>query len=250
MVRAIAARELKTLFLSPLAWAVLAVVQLVLAYLFLSQLDRFMLVAPQLAGMEAAPGVTAIVVGPLLGDAAMLLLMVTPLLTMRLLSEERRARTLPLLLSAPVSMTEIVLGKFAGMVGFLLLMVALIALMPLSLLLGGALDFGMLGAGLLGLALTVTAFAAAGLFFSSLTSQPVVAAVSTFGLLLVLWILDWVGGAQQGTTALVGELSLLRHYQPLLKGVFSSADVAYFVLFIALFLGLAVRRLDAERLQH
>ncbi len=250
MVWALAVRELKGLFLSPLAWSVLAVVQFILAYLFLAQLDRYMMFAGQLAGMEGAPGVTGIVVAPVLGDAAMVLLMVTPLLTMRLVAEERRARTLPLLLSAPLSMTEIVLGKYLGILGFMLVMLALAALMALSLLAGGTLDFGMLAAGLLGLGLTLAAFAAAGLFLSSLTAQPVVAAVSTFGLLLLVWILDWAGTSREGAGDLFAQLSLLRHYEPLLQGVFSTTDVAYYVLFIALFLGLAVRRMDAYRLQH
>jgi len=75
------------------------------------------------------------------------------------------------------------------------------------------------------------------------------AAVSTFGLLLLLWILDWAGGsAGESSGPLLRELSMLNRYQPLLKGVFSTADVAYFALFIALFLGLSIRRLDAERL--
>lgn len=250
MVWVIAGRELKSLFLSPLAWSILAVVQFILAYLFLARLDRYMLYQAQLAVMENAPGVTDVVAAPLMEDAAVVLLLVTPLLTMRLISEERRARTLPLLLSAPVSMTEIVLGKYLGMLGFLVVMLGMIALMPLSLLAGGTLDFGMLASGLLGLALVLGAFAAGGLFFSSLTAQPVVAAVSTFGLLLLLWIIDWAGSSREGVGDLFAQLSLLRHYEALLKGVFSTKDVAYYLLFIAAFLGLAVRRLDADRLQH
>jgi ABC-2 type transport system permease protein len=125
----------------------------------------------------------------------------------------------------------------------------LTASMPASLLLGAQLDLGLLAAGMLGLWLLLGSFAALGLFISTLTSHPMTAAVSTFGLLLLLWILDWAGGsAGESSGPLLRELSMLNRYQPLLKGVFSTADVAYFLLFIVLFLGLSIRRLDAERL--
>jgi len=248
MVWVIASRELKSLFLSPLAWTVLGVVMLVLGYLFLAQLDHYMQLAAQLALLENAPGVTDFVVAPVIGDAAVVLLLASPLVTMRLIAEERRARTLPLLYSAPVGMTEIVVGKYLGVMGFMLALVGLIALMPLSLLAGGTLDFGKLAAGLLGLTLVLGAFAAAGLFMSSLTAQPVVAAVSTFGLLLLVWIIDWAGASREGLGDTLARLSLLRHYEGFIKGVVSTADLAYYLLFIVFFLGLTVRRLDAERM--
>ncbi len=173
-----------------------------------------------------------------------------PLLTMRLVSEEHRNRTLSLLLSAPVSMTEIILGKYLGILLFLLVMLGMLALMPLSLLVGGSLDFGKLGAGLLGLGLLLAAFAAAGLFMSTLTTQPTVAAISTFGLLLLLWIIDWTSGARAEVSGILNYMSLTRHYEPMLKGMINSVDIAYYLLFIITFLVLSVRRLDAERLQH
>jgi len=251
VILTIAARELRSLFLSPLAWSILAVSQLILAYVFLIQLELYLQWQPRLAGIDGAPGLTEIVVTPLFRTAAVVLLLVAPLLTMRLVSEERRAGTLPLLLSAPVSMTEIVLGKYAGVTAFLTCLLGLIALMPLSLLVGGTLDFGLFAAGLLGLFLVLASFAAAGLFLSTLTDQPTVAAVSTFGLLLFLWILDWASGTRtQDTSEVLGYLSLLTHYDALLKGVFDTQDVAYYLLFITTFLVLSIRRLDADRLQE
>ena len=251
MVFTLAAHELRRLFLSPLAWSVLAVMQFILAWMFLAQVELFMQWQPRLEGLESPRGVTDIVAAPLLGNAGVLLLLVVPLLTMRLISDERRGQTLSLLLSAPVSMTEIVLGKYLGLLAFLLFMLCLLAAMPLSLLLGTRLDLGTLAAGLLGLTLLVASFAALGLFMSALSAQPTVAAVSTFGALLLLWILDWAGamaGAQSG--GLFGKLSILRHYEALLEGAFDSADVAYYLLFILTFLVLSVRRLDADRLQR
>ncbi len=251
MILTIAGRELRSLFLSPLAWSVLAVVQLILAYVFLIQVELFLQWQPRLAAMEGAPGATDIIVAPLFRTAAIVLLLVVPLLTMRLVSEERRGRTLALLLSAPVSMTQIVLGKYLGVMGFLAVLLGLTILMPLSLVAGGGLDWGLLASGAVGLALVVAAFAAAGLFLSTLTDQPTVAGVSTFGLLLLLWILDWAGGTgNEAATEAFTYLSLLTHYDALLKGVFDSQDVLYYVLFSVTFLVLGIRRLDAERLQE
>ncbi len=250
MVTVIAGRELKSLFLSPLAWTILAVVQFILAWLFLAQLETFTLLAPQLAMMEGAPGVTDVVVAPVFGNAGVIMLLVAPLITMRVLAEERRARTLSLLISAPVSMTEIVLGKYLGVLAFFLIMLAITALMPLSLALGTELDYGKLAAGLLGLALLLAAFTAAGVFMSSLTEQPTVAAIGGFGLLLFVWIIDWAGGSSGKAGSVLSELSMLRHYEPLLKGLFDTSDLAYYLLFIVTFLVLAILRMDADRLPH
>ena len=165
---------------------------------------------------------------------------------MRLVTEERRNKTLPLLFSAPLSMTEIVLCKFLGLYSFLLIQLLLIVLMPLSLLAGGGLDFGLLAAGMLGLALLFGGFAAVGLFMSTLTQHQTIAAVGTFGILLIFWLLDWARTGAGG--GVLPYLSLLNHTEPFLKGVFDTRDVAYHLLFIATFLTLSVRRLDMDRL--
>ena len=247
MIFTLAAKELRSLFLSPLGWTVLAVIQIILGYLFLSRVDVFLQVQPSLAGKPNAPGLGDVVVAQLFGSAAVVLLLVVPLLTMRLISEERRGQTLSLLFTAPISMTQIIMGKYLGVLGFLLMVIVLLALMPLSLLLGGHLDFGQFAAGLLGLTLLTASFAAAGLFMSTLTAQPTIAAIASFGLLLLLWLLDWAGSDGGG---LFSYLSLVRHYEALLRGVFNSSDILYYLLFITTFLVLAIRRLDADRLQH
>jgi len=243
MILAIAGRELRSLFLSFMAWAILAVVAGLLGYLFLLQLDFYITNQPQLLGINDPPGVTEVVVGSLFGNAAIVLLLVVPLVTMRTFTEERRSGTLALLYSAPVSMTEIVLGKYLGVLAFLGLVLLIIAAIPLALLSGGTLDFGLYGAGLLGLALLVASFAAVGVFMSSLTHYPAVAAVATFGILLLSWVLA-LGGADSA----IAYLSLLRHYEPFLRGVFDSGDAAFHVLLIVAFMVLTVRRLDADRL--
>lgn len=247
MIFTLAARELYNLFISPLAWAILAVVQLIIGFMFLSQLETFLQWQAQIAMLEDAPSITEVIVTPVFGNAAIILLLVAPLLTMRLISEERRNQTLPLLFSAPISMSEIVLGKFVGILCFMLIMLALIALMPLSLLLGGELDLGVVASGLLGLTLLLASFSAIGLYISSLTNHPTVAAIITFGALLLLWIINWASASDPDS--LLAYLSLLKHLEPLLIGVFNSADISYFLLFICSFLILTIRRLDGDRLQ-
>jgi ABC-2 type transport system permease protein len=249
MILTIASREFKSLFLSPLAWTVLAVLQYILAYLFLTQVETFTLLQPKLAAIEGAPGLTDIVVTPLYGNAGLILLLVTPLLTMRLICEERRNKTLSLLLSAPISNVDIILGKYFGLLGLLLLAVLLITLMPLSLLAGGELDVGKVAANLLALVLLVTAFTATGLFMSTIAGHPTVAAMGTFGILLLLWILDWTSGMQDQRSELLVYLSILRHFQNIQSGLISSVDIGYFLLFTATFILLSIRSLDNERLQ-
>jgi len=249
MAFVIAGREFRTLFLSPLAWTILGVIQIILAYMFLAQLDYYLMVQARIAGMEEAPGITDLIVAPLFGNAGIILLLVTPLLTMRLISEERRNRTLSLLFTAPVSMSEIVLGKYLGVMGFLLVMVGMILLMPLSLLFGGGLDVGKLIACVMALTLLLAGFAAVGLYMSALAVQPTVAAIGTFGALLLLWIIDWSSHASGKSGGALEYLSLLRHYEGLLKGLITTTDLVYFVLFITTFLVLSVHRLDNDRLQ-
>ena len=166
MILTIATREFKSLFLSPLAWTVLAVLQTILAYIFLTQVETFNLLQPKLATIDGALGLADIVITPLYSNAGIILLLITPLLTMRLICEERRNKTLSLLLSAPVSNIDIILGKYLGLLGLLLLAVLMITLMPLSLLSGGVLDNGKLIANVLALLLLVTSFTATGLYMS------------------------------------------------------------------------------------
>jgi len=246
----LAKNELYRLFLSPLAWITLALTQLILAYLFLTNIDYFMQIQAKISVIPGAPGVTELIAIPLLGNAATLLLLITPLVTMRLIAEERRNESLPLLLSAPLSSSQIVFGKYFGIFGFFLTLLTLISLMPLSLSLGSQLDFKLLASGLLGLALLLASFSAIGLYLSSLTKQPTIAAMTTFASLFLLWIIDWAGNSQisEQSTGLFSWLSLLNHYQSLLQGNVNSSDIAYYLIVIATFLILTIRRLDSERL--
>lgn len=245
----IAVREFRSLFYSPLAWSILAICEFIVAYLFLGQVELFLQLQSQLSALQRSPGVTEFVAAPVFANSAVVLLLVVPLLTMRLISEERRGQTISLLFSAPVSMLDIVLGKFLGIMFFLLLLVALIVLMPLSLYLGSRLDIGLVSTALIGLVLMLASFAALGLYISTVFSQPTVAAVVTFGVLVLLWIIEWAGSFFENARPIFEYASLLNHYQSLLLGVFKLSDIAYYFLFIFFFLILSYRRLDADRLQ-
>jgi ABC-2 type transport system permease protein len=245
LVMTIARTEARRIFVSPLAWAVLAVMQLILGVFFALYLDAYQRGA---GGPDQYVGVADFVGGGLYGTANVILLLVIPLMTMRLFAEERKSGSLTLLLSSPASLIQIVLGKFVGLLSFILAAVALLALMLFTLRVGTHLDIGRICAGLLGLFLMAISFGAAGLFVSTLTREPVIAAVGAFGLLLLLWILQGVAQSVNISHAdAIGYLSPVGHFESLRRGVFNSADVIYYLLFVALFLWLSVLRLDMER---
>jgi ABC-2 type transport system permease protein len=246
MIGALAMKELRVLFASPLAWVVLAFVQAIAALFFLVLLQRYQLEQPQLAFVPGVGGFTERIAAPVFGTVGFVLLMVVPLLTMRLVAEERRSQTLPFLMSAPISITQIVLGKFLAVVAFLLLLTGLLVLMALSLYLGGKLDLGLVAANALGLMLLTGAFASAGLWVSCLTAQPLVAVVGTYMLLLVMWLVN-IGS--EDPASFLHALSLIRHFDSFGRGVLVLADAAYYAIIIMLFLLLSIRRLDADRLR-
>lgn len=240
----IARVEWRRIFLSPLAWAVLAIVQFIVGFVFINLLLQYANEAAQ--GTDL--GVSDVVAGSLYGFSTILLLLIMPLMTMRLFAEERKTGAITLLFSAPVSLTEIVLGKFLGVLGFIAVVIVLMALMPLSLAWSTNMDWGRVAAGLLGLFLLMMSFGAVGLFVSSCTREPTIAAVGSFGLLLVIWLANILAyNDSVPFHEVFSYLSLIGHFESLRRGVFATADVAYYVLFSALFLWLTVLRLDIER---
>ena len=255
MILTIAGKELKALFASPLAWVVLTFVQVMLAFGFLKRLDDFMDIQPQLVQMQRPPGITEIVASPVFATMAIIFLFAVPLLAMRLIAEERRNQTMVLLVSAPLSMTEIVLGKFVGLVAFLWLIVVVTTLMPLSLLLGGRLDFGLLASLIMGVALLAACFSAVALYASCLTAQPFIAAMIAFALLLGMLLVgetaaDGLRGRGWTVPAELAQvLSPLKNFESFAKGMLDSYSVVCMLLLLAAFLILTIRRLDAVRLR-
>lgn len=255
MIFTIAGKELKALFASPLAWMLLTIVELVCAIAFLKRLDDFMQIQSQLLQIDNPPGATQYVVAPLFATCAAVLLFAVPLLAMRSIAEERRNQTMVLLTSAPITYTEIVIGKFIGLLVFLVLLVLLLAAMPFSLARGTALDYGLIGTLALGVLLLGMSFIAVSLYVSSLTAYPMAAALGGFALLLAMVILGENAGdalRARGWTvpaALAQVFSPLRNFEPLGRGVIDSYAIVCSLLLAVLFLALAVRRLDAQRLR-
>ncbi len=244
MIKTIAAREFKSLFMSPLAWIVLAILQFLFAYLFFSRIELFMQYLPRLRNLDAAPGMTDIIAAGLFSFAALVFLIVIPIFSSRSFAEERSSGTLKLILSSPVSLLEIVLGKFFGLFSFFLIIISLIAIMSFSLFLGGPADIGQILVGLFGLILLTMTCLSVGLFMSALTSQSTVAAVSTFAFLFFLWIIKW---DEKNGGIYTTYLSLQEHFNSMMSGFLASVDVIYFVLLTVFFLGLTFVRLDMER---
>jgi len=245
MIRAIAAHELRSLFVTPLGWCVLVTSQVINAWMFLLLVEEYLVLQGQLAGTDSTVGVTDLVVAPMYRLSAWVLLLIVPLLSMRAIAGERRARTLPLLLAAPVSISQLVAGKFLGLNAFLLILLALLLPLPLSLYIGASLDTGKLVAGWLGLVLMAASFAALGIYISCLANQPAVAAFGTLGALLLCWLVD--AAVASDPHSVLASLSLLRHFERLASGVFSSSDVLFPLIFALTFVALSIRRLDYER---
>lgn len=251
MIGVIARREIAAWFRSPLAWIVLAVVQAVLAFIFLLHLETYLGMQSELRTQPDAPGATGFLVPRLFGAGSAILMLALPLLTMDLMAGEWRRGSLPLLLSSPVSSLEIVLGKYLALLVMLAVLVATLAIMPLALAAVTDVDAGLLALATLGAWLFAAALGAAGLYLSTLTRQPVIAAVSTLGLLLLLLLAgEWGGTLEPPVAELVRYPAPSTHLAPFVTGLLDTGSLAFFVLFATLFVVLTVRRLDSERLQY
>ncbi|MBK9161878.1 MAG: ABC transporter permease subunit [Nitrosomonadales bacterium] len=245
MITLLAMRELRSLFAMPSTWFVLAVLQFILAWFFLARLEAFLEIQPQLAQLANPPGATAMVAAPLFNTVAILLMMLVPMFTMRMIAEERRSQTLTLLLSAPLSGRHIVLGKFLGLMAFLTILMAGVPLMVYTLALGTQLDHGLLLSNLLGLLLLSACYVALGLYVSALTTQPVIAAIGALAVLAGLWLADIGASAEDSVWHLT---SPFRRFESFNAGLLDSGDVAFFLLFTAFFLLLTMKRLHNNRL--
>lgn len=249
MILTIALRDLRSLFLSPLAWIILAIILFISAWKFLNLVDLFFSIQPRLINIENSLGVTDIVVANLFYESAVKIIWMIPLLSMKSLSEERRSGSLQLLTSSPVSMSEIIIGKYLALLIFILIIIFSISLMPLSLLIGTQLDSGKILSGMLGLTLLLFSAAAIGIYFSSLTRTPLVAAISTYGFISMLWLIGVSVSTDNASDNLFSYLSLVNHSIGMYRGIVNSADVAYYVLIIITFITLSIHHMDAQRLQ-
>ena len=231
-VWAVATRELRSYFLSPLAYIVIALFLALAGYLFALILST---------GREAS-------LRGLVSNVSVLYLFIVPAISMRLLSEELRSGTVELLLTNPVQEWEIVTGKFLSAIMLVIVMLALTALFPVFLYIFGSPDSGPILTGYLGIFLQAAAFLAVGLWASSLTQNQIVAAIISSALLLVLWLSDNLGQFLGGTIgSIVSYASVINHFQSFPQGVIQSTDVIYYLTLVLAFIVLSTLSLQSRR---
>lgn len=241
----IAGHEWRRMRVQAWTWFLLAGLLAVLAWIFLSHLDNFLLA--QAGSGNTAVGVTGLVAVPLLGRLALLLLLLVPLLGARLVAGERRAHTLSLLLASGVSDAAIIGGKWLGLWLWLLLLIALTVLMPLCLAGATSLDLGRLAANVLALCLLAGMLAAIAVYASTVCAQPVLATALALLINAVFYLIDLGARAAGLRHGLVNWLALPTHYDSLMDGVVASGDLAWFGIVSAVFLALATRQLASLR---
>ena len=191
----IASRELRAYFASPIAYIVIGLFAALYGAFFVLYLFLFVEQSMRMGamGMGGPVNVNQMMLRPLLGNMAVVMLFMLPMLTMRTYAEEKRSGTFELLLTSPLTDVQIVLGKFLGAMAVFVLMLAVSGLNVLLLFVWGTPEWKQLLSSYLGLLLMGGSFVALGLFLSSLTRSQVVAGAATFAIALLLWIVSWFG---------------------------------------------------------
>jgi ABC-2 type transport system permease protein len=259
-VGAIAGRELKALFTSPVAYAVLTLFAVLAGFFFLSGVLQFQdyvirMQAFQLLDQLEELNLNDHVIAPFLHVMSVVLMFLIPGITMGLFAAEKANGTQELLLTSPITIWELVVGKFLAAAAFVLLLVGLLALFPGLLFLYGDPELGKTLAGLGGLLLVGLAYAAIGAFASSVTQSQLIAFFLAFVLLLVLWMIGFLadlgaaGGAFQSEA--VGDtlrwLATAEHFEGMVMGLVDTKDVAYFAAVVVAALVLAKTAIESVR---
>jgi ABC-2 type transport system permease protein len=244
-------KEMRLYFSSPVAWVVMTIFLFIAGYFFYSIFAFYTLASMQSAmnpQMSRELNVTDSVFRPLFSNMSVILLLLMPLITMRLFAEERRSGTIELLLTYPVRDGAVLVAKYLAALGLYALMLALTLLYPGMVFYFTRPEWGPLLSGYLGLLLMGATFLAVGIFASSLTENQIVASITTFGILLFLWVVGWsaeyVGG---GWGRVLSHLSLLDHFDTFARGVIDTKDVLYYVDLTVVALFLSLRSLEARR---
>ncbi|MSO56372.1 MAG: ABC transporter [Acidobacteria bacterium] len=248
-VLAIAQKELKSYFASPIAYIIIGFFALVFGYFFFVSLNYFIQASLQM-GMpgQGQINVHTMAIRPLLQNISVVALFVLPLITMRTYSEEKRSGTIELLLTSPVTDAQIVLGKFLGAVALYALMLAVTLIHIAILFIYGNPEWKPIATGYLGLFLMGASFMSIGLLISSLTKNQIVAGMSTFAVLLLLWTLGWMTDSAGPTMQKVlSALSITDRFDDFSKGVVSVSHLVYYLSFITFGLFLTVKSVDSER---
>jgi ABC-2 type transport system permease protein len=224
---------------------------LISGYFFASIFAFFNLVSMQSAmnpSMARDLNVTDSVMRPVFSNISVILLLLMPLITMRLFAEERRSGTIELLLTYPVRDGAVLIGKYLAALALYGLMLALTLLYPAIVVYFARLEWGPLLTGYLGLVLMGATFLAVGIFASSLTENQIVASITTFGVLLIFWVIGWSAEYAGGPWGKVlSHLSILEHFDSFAKGILDTKDVIYYLNFTLLALFLTLRSLEARR---
>ncbi len=244
-------KEMRSYFLSPIAYVVGAAFLAICGYFFYANLIYYSLLSfrghsnPLLADFL---NLTEMVIAPFFRNVGVLTLFVVPLLTMRLFAEEKKLGTIELLLTYPVRDGEAVAGKFLACIAVYLLILLLGSFYPLTVVFLGKPEAGPLFTGYLGLILLGGMAVSVGLFASSLTENQIVAAVITFTILLLLWGLGWVSEISSSPlTRALEYISPRGHFDSLSKGVIETKGIVAFLIHMVFFLFMTMRLLEARR---
>jgi ABC-2 type transport system permease protein len=250
-ILAIWQREMKSYFVSPIAYVVLTIFLLVSGiffYGYLMQIIQATMMQAQYGQGSQPIDVPGIVIRALLQTMSVLLLFIIPMLTMGLFAEEKKRGTIELLLTTPVGHFQAIAGKYLASLTFLLIMLLANAITTFPLYIYGKPDLMPVLSGYLGMFLFGMALLAIGLFFSTLTENQIVAVIITFGVSLALFVIEQLAGSTTGVTQnVVNYLSVLSHLEDFIKGVVDTSHVIYYVTFAFVGLFLAYRSLESMR---
>jgi ABC-2 type transport system permease protein len=250
-VLAIGRRELQGFFATPVGWLCLTGFSIITGFFFAMMTAEFSIQASKAAYNPYAAeqiNLNDWLVLPFFANTAVILLMLCPALSMRLFAEDRKQHSIELLLSSPISSGQIVLGKFLGVMGFVSVMLATtVPLMGMLYWLTTP-DTGVLLSSYLSIFLLAASFLSVGMLTSAMTENQIVALVTGFGMLLLLWVLSWADTiAGPGLGDFLAALSMLSHLEQLMKGLLHLNDAVYFLSFVSFFLFATTQRVEAYR---
>ncbi len=251
-ILAIANKELRSYFASPIAYIVIGMFALLYGWFFVAIMAYFVRSSMQMGqfGMQGpqSMNVNQQLIRPLLQNVTILVLFLMPMITMRTYSEEKRSGTIELLLTSPLTDFEIIMGKFLGALALYAIMLSVTLIHLAILFIYGRPEWKPILTAYVGLLLLGGCFLAAGLFISSLTKNQIVAGMVTFAVFLFLWVITWMGSFSGPTVdKLTNYLSIIDHFDDFGKGVIDTTHVIYYVSFITFGLFLTAKSVDSER---
>jgi ABC-2 type transport system permease protein len=247
-ILAIADKELRSYFASPIAYIIIGLFALLFGYFFIAYLSVFVQRSSQMMMGGGAPNINQDMIRGVFLNSAVIILFVMPMITMRTYSEEKRSGTIELLLTSPVTDFQIIMGKFLGALGLYASMLLVTMLYIVILFVYGNPEWKPIATGYLGLLLMGGSFLSVGLFISSVTKNQIVAGFLTFAVFLMLWVINWMSD-QSGpmTGAILKYLSITEHFDDFARGIIDTKHVIYYVTFITFGLFLTAKSVDMER---